>query len=55
MGDYLIMNAPVEQLSWLMFFDAIHHRGQLSTHFRPVGRPVPSLYGPSADGAAGNH
>lgn len=49
LGDYLIANAPVEQLSWLMLFDMIHHRGQLSMHFRPNGQPVPSLYGPSAD------
>jgi uncharacterized damage-inducible protein DinB len=54
-GDYLIMTAPVEQLSWLMLFDSIHHRGQLTTHFRPTGRPVPSLYGPSADEEAAGH
>jgi len=30
-------------------FDAIHHRGQLSTYLRPMGGKVPSIYGPSAD------
>jgi uncharacterized damage-inducible protein DinB len=30
-------------------FDAIHHRGQLSTYLRPMGAKVPSIYGPSAD------
>lgn len=30
-------------------FDAIHHRGQLSTYLRPMGATVPSIYGPSAD------
>jgi uncharacterized damage-inducible protein DinB len=55
LGDHLIMTAPVEQLSWLMLFDSIHHRGQLTTHFRPTGRPVPSLYGPSADEEASGH
>jgi len=30
-------------------FDAIHHRGQLSTYLRPMGSKVPSIYGPSAD------
>lgn len=29
--------------------DLIHHRGQLSTHLRPMGGKVPSIYGPSAD------
>jgi DinB family protein len=30
-------------------FDAIHHRGQLSTYLRPMGAKVPAIYGPSAD------
>ena len=30
-------------------FDAIHHRGQLSSYLRPMGGKVPSIYGPSAD------
>jgi hypothetical protein len=29
--------------------DSVHHRGQLSTHLRPMGSKVPSMYGPSAD------
>jgi hypothetical protein len=32
-------------------FDAIHHRGQLSSYLRPMGAKVPSIYGPSADDA----
>ncbi len=32
-----------------LLFDAIHHRGQLSTYLRPMGAKVPSIYGPSAD------
>ena len=35
--------------AWSFFFDAIHHRGQLSTYLRPMGATVPSIYGPSAD------
>ena len=35
-------------------FDAIHHRGQLSTYLRPMGAKVPSIYGPSADDPGGN-
>ena len=34
-------------------FDAIHHRGQLSTYLRPMGAKVPSIYGPSADDPGG--
>lgn len=30
-------------------FDAIHHRGQLSSYLRPMGSKVPAIYGPSAD------
>ena len=36
-------------LCWLWLFDSIHHRGQLSTHIRPMGGKVPSIYGPSGD------
>lgn len=28
---------------------SIHHRGQLSTHLRPLGSKVPVIYGRSAD------
>jgi uncharacterized damage-inducible protein DinB len=39
----------LSQMSWGFLFDAIHHRGQLSTYLRPMGGKVPSIYGPSAD------
>lgn len=48
-GDHLVMAAPCQQLAWMFFFDAIHHRGQLSTYLRPMGSRVPAIYGPSAD------
>lgn len=48
-GDHLVMEAPRQQLAWMFFFDAIHHRGQLSTYLRPMGSRVPAIYGPSAD------
>ena len=41
--------APVGDFLWLLFFDAIHHRGQSSTYIRPGGGQVPSIYGPSGD------
>ena len=34
---------------WMMLFDQIHHRGQLSVYIRLAGGKVPQIYGPSAD------
>ena len=36
-------------MAWGFLFDAIHHRGQLTTYLRGMGTVVPSIYGPSAD------
>jgi uncharacterized damage-inducible protein DinB len=36
-------------MAWAFLFDAIHHRGQLTTYLRAMGAVVPSIYGPSAD------
>jgi hypothetical protein len=41
--------APLGEMLWGFLFDAIHHRGQLSSYLRPMGGKVPSIYGPSAD------
>ncbi len=38
---------------WGFLFDAIHHRGQLTTYLRAMGAKVPSVYGGSADEPAG--
>lgn len=54
-GEHLIMEAPRMQLAWILFLDAVHHRGQLSTHLRPMGSSVPSIYGPSADDQGEGH
>ena len=43
------MEQPIGAFLWLFLFDAIHHRGQLSTYIRPMGGKVPSIYGPSGD------
>ena len=48
-GDQRVIQAPRQQVAWILFLDAIHHRGQLTTHLRAIGGKVPSLYGPSAD------
>jgi uncharacterized damage-inducible protein DinB len=50
---HLVYELPVKQLAWILFLDAVHHRGQLSTYLRPMGGAVPSIYGPSADSAKG--
>lgn len=36
-------------MAWMFLFDAIHHRGQLTTYLRAMGATVPSIYGPTAD------
>ena len=45
----ILLKDTVGGLLWLALFDAVHHRGQLSTYIRPMGGKVPSVYGPSAD------
>ena len=48
-GEHMVMEGPRMQLAWVLFLDAVHHRGQLSTHLRPMGSKGPAIYGPSAD------
>jgi uncharacterized damage-inducible protein DinB len=48
-GERLVRTAPLGDSVWDFFFDAIHHRGQLTTYIRPMGGKVPSIYGPSGD------
>ena len=54
-GDDVIMEAPRQQLAWILFLDSVHHRGQLSTYLRPMGSKVPAIYGPSADDQGEGH
>jgi uncharacterized damage-inducible protein DinB len=49
MGGLPILEQPLGETLWLFLFDAIHHRGQLSTYLRPLGARVPSIYGRSGD------
>jgi|ERR1051326_1713448 uncharacterized damage-inducible protein DinB len=48
----ILLKDTVGGLLWIALFDAVHHRGQLSTYIRPMGGKVPSIYGPSADAPA---
>jgi uncharacterized damage-inducible protein DinB len=49
MGGDAAWETTIDGFVWGFLFDAIHHRGQLSTYLRPMGGKVPSIYGPSAD------
>lgn len=40
---------PLSTMCWMFMFDIIHHRGQLSTYYRPMGLTQPSIYGPTAE------
>jgi uncharacterized damage-inducible protein DinB len=44
-----VWQAPTGDMLFGFLFDAIHHRGQISSYLRPMGAKVPSIYGPSAD------
>lgn len=49
MDGKVVWETTLGDMLWGFLFDAIHHRGQLSTYLRPMGAKVPSIYGPSAD------
>ena len=44
-----IYEGPMSEMAWGYYKDLIHHRGQLSTYFRPMGVKNPSIYGPTAE------
>ena len=48
-GDKIEWEAPKGVMVWGIFFDLVHHRGQLSVYIRPMGGKVPAIYGPSGD------
>ena len=37
----VIYEYPRRDLAWMLLFDGLHHRGQLSTYLRPMGGTVP--------------
>jgi uncharacterized damage-inducible protein DinB len=54
MGQFLlegrvVFETVMAHMFWTGLFDAIHHRGQLSTYLRPMGSKVPAIYTASAD------
>jgi uncharacterized damage-inducible protein DinB len=40
---------PMSNTYWMIMFDIIHHRGQLSTYYRHMGVRNPQIYGPTAE------
>ena len=48
-GGRVALERPAGDIVWLVHFDEIHHRGQLSTYLRPMGAKVPSIYTASRD------
>jgi len=48
----IILKDTLGGVLWIALFDAVHHRGQLTTYIRPMGGKVPSVYGPSGDAPA---
>jgi len=44
-----VLELPMGQMCWRLFFDVIHHRGQLSVYYRPMGVANPAIYGPTAE------
>ena len=49
MGGKTMWETTLGDMLFGFLFDAVHHRGQLSSYLRPMGAKVPSIYGPSAD------
>jgi uncharacterized damage-inducible protein DinB len=48
-GGKMVSEQPIGGFLWMILFDAVHHRGQLTTYIRPMGGKVPPIYGPSGD------
>ncbi len=44
-----LFSYPMSNTFWMLMFDMIHHRGQLSTYYRHMGVRNPQIYGPTAE------
>jgi uncharacterized damage-inducible protein DinB len=53
MDGKTMWEATLGDMLFGFLFDAVHHRGQLSSYLRPMGAKVPSIYGPSGDDPGG--
>ena len=48
-GEMKIMENSVMQHCWMMLWDTLHHRGQLSSYYRLLGVSQPELMGPTTE------
>ncbi len=48
-GPMKIFEMSLMQACWMMLFDTIHHRGQLTSYYRPIGSVQPELMGPTME------
>ncbi len=48
-NGHTALELSMRDMCWRLFFDMIHHRGQLSVYYRPMGVSNPSIYGPTAE------
>ena len=48
-GAMKMFEAPLMNACWMLFYDTIHHRGQLTSYYRAIGSTQPSLMGPTTE------
>ena len=48
-GPGQVSDVPRSQALWMMLYDTIHHRGQLSVYLRMAGSVLPPIYGPTLE------
>ena len=48
-GPMKIFESTLMDFCWMMLFDTIHHRGQLTSYYRPIGSTQPNLMGPTLE------
>ncbi len=49
LNAFNVFNYPAVIYLTFLQNHTVHHRGQLSAYLRPMGAPVPAIYGPSGD------
>lgn len=48
-GPMKIMENTIMSHCWMMLFDSVHHRGQLTSYYRMIGVAQPELMGPTSE------
>ena len=48
-GDQVLMTSTLRETISSSINHMVHHRGQLTVYLKLLDRPIPSIYGPSAD------